>query len=284
MSRIIGAILVGVLGGGCCMAIAAEPHVAGDVIRAATSAYAELDFEKALGLARQAERTEGNSRDLLVRIYHLEGLCLGALERYQEARTVFHRLLTLEPAFRLGADISPRVRKPFEEARRTNPRRLEVRSVPPAGAWKGEVVGLAFVVASDPAGMLRSIRIWYKTNEQQKYRSIRAPLRGRGRHIVNLTVPAIKGDKGRLEWYAVAEGEHYSRLQQFGDARHPAVLEIVDRDTLAAAPSRPWYKQWWVWTIVGGVVVAGATTAAVLATRPANNGPFDFTVDFSTAQ
>lgn len=29
---------------------------------------------------------------------------------------------------------------------------------------------------------------------------------------------------------------------------------------------RPLYKRWWLWTIVGGVVVAGAITAAVLAT------------------
>lgn len=35
------------------------------------------------------------------------------------------------------------------------------------------------------------------------------------------------------------------------------------------AEHKPAYKRWWVWTIVGGVVVAGAAaTAAVLLTRP----------------
>jgi hypothetical protein len=36
---------------------------------------------------------------------------------------------------------------------------------------------------------------------------------------------------------------------------------------------KPWYKQWWVWTIVGGVVVAGAATAtAVVLTRGGSSG------------
>ena len=31
---------------------------------------------------------------------------------------------------------------------------------------------------------------------------------------------------------------------------------------------KPWYKKWWVWTLVGGVVAAGAATAtAIVLTR-----------------
>ena len=33
----------------------------------------------------------------------------------------------------------------------------------------------------------------------------------------------------------------------------------------------PVYKRWWLWTIVGVVVAGGATTAAVLATRPSKS-------------
>jgi hypothetical protein len=31
---------------------------------------------------------------------------------------------------------------------------------------------------------------------------------------------------------------------------------------------KPWYKRAWIWVVVGGVVVAGVTTGAVLGTRP----------------
>jgi hypothetical protein len=34
-----------------------------------------------------------------------------------------------------------------------------------------------------------------------------------------------------------------------------------------AGGARPIYKKWWFWTIIGGVVVAGATTGIVLGAR-----------------
>ncbi len=111
----------------------AKSPVAGQKIKAATSAYAELDFEKALSLIQQAKQEKGNSRDQLLHIYH------------------------------------------------------------------------------------------------------------------------IAGAKDTLSWYALAEGEHFSQLRQFGDIRHPARLEIIDRAEQEVATSRPWYKRWWVWTIVGGL-------------------------------
>lgn len=42
---------------------------------------------------------------------------------------------------------------------------------------------------------------------------------------------------------------------------------VVNRPVPAAPVSRPLYQQWWFWTIIGGVAVAGAVTGVVLATR-----------------
>jgi hypothetical protein len=38
-----------------------------------------------------------------------------------------------------------------------------------------------------------------------------------------------------------------------------------------AGPETPFYKAWWFWTGVGGVVVAGTVTAILLANRPGTN-------------
>jgi hypothetical protein len=35
---------------------------------------------------------------------------------------------------------------------------------------------------------------------------------------------------------------------------------------------KPWFRRWWVWTIVVGVVAAGVTTGAVLGTRASDRG------------
>lgn len=47
---------------------------------------------------------------------------------------------------------------------------------------------------------------------------------------------------------------------------------------VAKAAGTPWYKKWWVWTIVG-VAVAGGVTAAVLATREHHDN-FDMKFEF----
>ncbi len=259
-------------------------------IKAAVDSYAELDFEKALGLIKEAQEQIGNSRDQLKRIFSIMGLCQSTLGKYDQARKAFLKLLTLEPSFRLGTDVSPRVKKPFEQVLKQNPARLEVRSVVPSGIQKGKPIKMSFEVISDPAKMLRSVKVWYKVGGQKKYSSIRAKYdrskskKTKRRISVNIPLPFVKKKKATLFWYAVAEGYKYSTLQWFGEAKHPGIISISDSPQAKIAAANPWYKRWWVWTIVGGVVVAGATTAAVLGTRSADNGPFDFDVSFSTAQ
>jgi tetratricopeptide (TPR) repeat protein len=62
-------------------------------------------------------------------------------------------------------------------------------------------------------------------------------------------------------------------------ATHPVAAQLAPANTTTVAPAivereappqsaTPIYKKWWLWTIVGVVVVGGAVTAAVLLTRP----------------
>lgn len=256
------------------------------LIERAARAYTNLDFEKSLRILNQALAQKGNSREQLVRIHHLTGLGLGAIGRYDIARQAFERLLALDPTFRLGADVSPRVRKPFDELVKLNPRRIEVRSLPPPHAQLGKPLVMTFEVVNDKLGMARSIQVWYRRGAAGAYNTIRAALKGEGEHRVSIPAPAWEStsDADNLSWYAEVEGDNRSVLQNFGDAMHPAVLEVIDQATaekLADAEKR-WYKRWWVWTIIGGVVAAGAATAVVLTTSSEPSGPFDFKVDFST--
>lgn len=56
-------------------------------------------------------------------------------------------------------------------------------------------------------------------------------------------------------------------------ARPPATTTTTTRPELVAAPARaerqPLYKKWWLWTAVGGVLIAGGVAAiAIAATTP----------------
>jgi hypothetical protein len=55
------------------------------------------------------------------------------------------------------------------------------------------------------------------------------------------------------------------------------VLDVDARPVERPGPRKPWYERWWVWAIVGGVVAAGAATAAGVAS---SSGSKDYRVVF----
>jgi hypothetical protein len=92
---------------------------------------------------------------------------------------------------------------------------------------------------------------------------------------------------GREPWAGTLDpGGHEVRaeLAGFEKARMEVVLtagqeRAVTVELSKVTPSTKWYKRWWVWTLVGGVVAAGAVAGGVggyIATHP---GP-DLAVDF----
>ncbi len=74
-----------------------------------------------------------------------------------------------------------------------------------------------------------------------------------GRHVVMVSADGYSGTRREVE---LEPGER-ERLDLT-----LLVAEVVAMDEVIAADgtvitSRPWYEEWWVWTIVGGVVVVG---------------------------
>jgi tetratricopeptide (TPR) repeat protein len=94
--------------------------------------------------------------------------------------------------------------------------------------------------------------------------------------------------KAPLAELTVNPGHHALELQHEGYANFKATVEVPvgGAATLAAnqvslvkvvrveVPEKraPVYKKWWLWTIVGGVAVAGAVTTAVLVTEKSSTG------------
>jgi hypothetical protein len=52
----------------------------------------------------------------------------------------------------------------------------------------------------------------------------------------------------------------------------PAEVTTTTPGKVDTPPKKPWYKRAWIWTIIGGVVVAGVVTGAVLGTRAQDGG------------
>ncbi len=264
--------------------VRAEAHPADTHIAHAEGLYGDLRFEDALKVLNRALATRDNPRTHLVRIYLLRGICLASIGKYAEAKQSFARLLALDPTFRLDKDIAPRVRAPFQELLKKPPR-LEVQLLPPTAAVKGEPIVFLSQVKADSVGMVRHVKVWFRQGIAGGYKSVRAGLRGEGETRINIPVMAWEGQApgGNVSWYAMVLGENDGNLRRFGDALHPLELKVVDEPGLAGGPvvsqATPWYGRWWFWTIVGGVVAAGATTAVLLSTSGDSGVPHDFNID-----
>jgi hypothetical protein len=64
----------------------------------------------------------------------------------------------------------------------------------------------------------------------------------------------------RIEYFIVALGAADAELARSGSPQAPNVLDVIAPPIAIkppVAPARPWYRRWVIWTVVGGVAVAG---------------------------
>lgn len=258
------------------------------LIRQAYAKYADQEFEEALSILGKASKRKANSKRQLVKLYHLMGLCFGTLGKPQAAQMSFARALALDPAFRLGSNVSPKIRKPFIKLLRKHPKPLEVRVKAPAFARSTKPLVMTVSVLSNPTKLAKSVKLGFRRGGTGKFSFVRTKLKGK--KTKHISIPSTvweggQGWKGATYWFAVVEGSHGSILQKIGDSLTPYstdVRSLGDNSQVIAGPKdSSWYQKWWVWTIIGGVVAAGATTAAVLANPSEQSGPASFSLEFS---
>lgn len=104
-----------------------------------------------------------------------------------------------------------------------------------------------------------------------------------------------RGEKVQVDLLVYARGEQVMSQRQRKEVSADRLLQdvsdmvagVLGRTGVVAgspAPSpggqaRPWYRKWWVWTLVGAAV-AGATVGVVLATRESDDESYRFTFRF----
>jgi tetratricopeptide (TPR) repeat protein len=283
--RTLGTITVFLLLLGLGGSAAAQGNPTDALIEQASAKYADLDFEAAIPFLERAYQQPGNSRCQVVRIFQLGGLCFGSLGKYDLAKDVFRRALTLDPSFRLGSDVSPRVRAPFDSLLQAPPARLDVQIVAPPFAELNKPVVFTAKVASDDLKLAKIAKVFFRRGSQGGFSSVKVPLSGPGQVPITIAPSAwqLAGSQGPLFWYAVVENENQAHMIDTAEESRVLSLEVYDKPPpkgpVVLTEETPWYAKWWVWALVGGAVAAGTTTAVILATQKPS-GPFDFTVDF----
>jgi tetratricopeptide (TPR) repeat protein len=273
-----------------CAICKADGDTTNQLIRQASSLYNQLEFEEAVRLLNNAYKQPGNSSSQLVQIHNLLGLCFSSLSKYKKAKKSFARLLALEPNFRLSPKVSPRVRIPFDELVENSPSPFNVKLSSPDQLESGSPMIITLHLISNPVSIAKKVYIWHRRANQEKYSSAHTRLKQAGEY--QITIPATLWESQGQEsepvlWYVSVENEFHGQLFNFGKASRPLVLDVVSpqKQIIAeeSASKDSWYKKWWVWTIIGGVI-AGATTSAILLTTDKDSGPVDFPIEFSYSE
>jgi hypothetical protein len=159
MHRFVCGLFVSVY---CSVAVAAPS----ERVLAARKLVDDLQLEPALKLLDSIEKDDANDRDTLLELYFLQGVASGTLGKGPKTKDAFRRLLTLNPQATLPADLPPRVRTPFFEAKEWVERHGAL-TVTPLADVKKQVEGVSVSVI-DMLHLVKMVRFRFKLQGQEE--------------------------------------------------------------------------------------------------------------------
>ncbi len=203
-----------------------------------------------------------------VLLYEQLGIAYIYLDRKQEALAAFDMLLSLDPSFAISYTLSPKVTFVFEQAREQARRRR-----PPAVhlSWPQDLavddsINLDVRIISDPKRFMKRGKLHTRLKGSDEYRTVEFDLPSLGTST-NLSLPpgapAATSPK-TLEVYLTVYDKKGNEVLRVGDAEQPRRIALTYQ-----APE-PWYRKWWVWAAIGGVVAVGTgvTVGVTLQDQP----------------
>ena len=262
-----------------CAGLAAGTGLAAerDRLAQARHQYLSQEYERVIKLLTPLVNSPAATIADKVEAYELLGLSYLILGETPSAREAFENLLGLDPAHVLhDPSGSPKLQRFFESVKARFVPGYQSRSpvtlehAAPTSAVAGRMVELA-VLVSQGKQAVAEVQLRWRRSGLLSYDMIRFQRRGQSLSC-SFALPADPTGY-RLEYYIEARDSSSQVLTRLGSPEQPLGLEVAGR---AASHGEPFYKRWWFWTIVGGVVVGAATTGAVLGSRksaPSGNLP-----------
>jgi len=239
----------------------------------------DAEFDQALKVINEGLTAPDNSDAVLVSLYELQGIAYLYQGKEDRARQAFEKLLQASPEHELAKGTSSKIRTLYEQVRndaktsKLKPVKISHERLTSAKA--GERLDVRAQISDLP--QTAKARLYYRRSGTESFSSTSfGPDKGT-EYVAK--VPAFELPEESTDWaleYYLEVDASGRRLAGVGDALAPLSLRVLaaasPEDPVQPGPAveaaEPWYKKWWVWTIVGVVAVgAGAgATAAVLST------------------
>ncbi len=236
--------------------------------------YDRLEFDRASRTLQRAVEHARNCRDDLADVYRLKGFVDAVNGERERCQRAFEILLALNPTYRMGLDVPPKIRSCFENAERVDPerRRLQLSHAPPGEVEPNSPVSIEVDVL-DPLRLVDQMQVYFRRAGVTVY----TPVSVRADDHVSLVIPALSvpsdPDGYEMEKFVRAIDRWEGVLSEVGGARDPLVFR-VDK----AKGKKPLYAKWWFWTTIGVVVGGGVVTGIAIA----NSSSDDVTLEIET--
>lgn len=232
-------------------------------VDAAAAALAEFQVDTARAALDGVEAHGPLDHDTHVKLWEQRGIAAGYTEDEPTARRAFDMLLALDPGHLLSYELSPKATWVFEREREA----ARTRGTPDLdvtwaqGQKVGAPVALDVEVIADPKQFLRKASVFVRRRGEPAWRAADVALVPAGKRA-RIVLPATGGaGPGALELYARVYDDRDNEVMVWADPARPREIP------LRYDPPPPWYRKWWVWTAVVGVVAAGTGAVVYAATR-----------------
>lgn len=192
----------------------------------------ERKYADALRLLDSAWKTPDNGRTDVLRILELTGGCAAALGQDARARDAYQKLLSLEPAFELGAKPPPKAAQAFAAAKAWQAANgsLVFKAEDAALDDKGRVVQVATKTKGDKLKLARGAR-FHVRQDGGLWLEVSGELQG--------NYAATTTQAAGVEWWAELLGEYDRVLAQVGSEKEPVregAAKTAARPVAAAKP------------------------------------------------
>jgi tetratricopeptide (TPR) repeat protein len=239
--------------------------------------YADQEYRAAIEACHAVLSDPVATRDQRARAYEYLGLSWLILGKRARARDAFENLVAIDPQYTLSdPSRSPKLRQFFDEVRASfvpgyqrGSGEAELEHAAPSGAVAGRPLEVA-AVATRGAPLVAEVTLHARRQGLLQFTVEKLREEG-GRFTLSFVPPREAGDY-LLEYYLEAHDAKGRVIARVASPERPIALPV--RGVPVAAT--PWYKRWYVWAAVGGVVAAvaiGATVAATAQHAPSGTLP-----------
>jgi hypothetical protein len=222
--------------------------------------YDRLEFDRAARTLQRAIEYSKNCRWDLAEVYRLKAFVDAIDAQRERCQRAFEILLALDPEYEMPADVPPKIRSCFDDARRVPPERRELRllhTAPPEAQPNAPVSIPVRLV--DPLRLVDQVQVYFRREGVKIYTVVTA----RADENVALVIPALsvpEDAKGyALEYFIRAVDRWEGTLDEEGTAKQPLRLAVA----AGASGIQEVLTSWWFWSLVGAVAVVGASIAVV---------------------